>query len=275
MNALLGLVRKLATLPGLRRLTRMGPVTRVSFALRGILVTQPMRFALNELRRSPTPETYPLRRSGVRVALRHGTPDVLILDEVFSQDPYEPPEAAVLALEKLERPLRVLDLGANIGLFGAWALGRFPVASIHAVEPDPENAAVHERTIEANLGRADWRLTRAYATVSAGKVRLHAGDFTTSRLAAAGEESIMVPAIDVLPLLSETDLVKIDIEGAEWPILLDQRFAASRATALVLEYHDDARSRAESALRAPGYRVEETARNDRYRTGVIWAWREA
>jgi hypothetical protein len=45
-------------------------------------------------------------------------------------------------MRSLGRPIRVLDLGANIGLFGAWALGRFPVESILALKPDPENASV-------------------------------------------------------------------------------------------------------------------------------------
>jgi FkbM family methyltransferase len=274
MKRVLALVRRLATLPGIRRLTRFGPLLRVSFALRGALVSEPFRFAFNELQPGRRVATYALRRSGVRIALRHHTPDVLILDEIVSQEPYEPPEAAAVALERLGRPLRVLDLGANIGLFGAWALGRFPVASIHGVEPDPENAAVHALTIAENRGRAQWRLTRAFAAASEGELSFHAGAFTTSHAAATDESGFSVLAIDVLPLLADADLVKIDVEGAEWPIILDKRFAASPATAVVLEYHGGAADRAEAALRAPGYRVASTAREPRFGTGVIWAWRE-
>jgi FkbM family methyltransferase len=279
VKRLLALVRRLATLRGVRHLTRFAPLLRVSFALRGVLVTEPLRFARNELRPGSRIATYSLRRSGVRVSIRHHTPDVLILDEVFSQDPYEPPEAAAAALERLERPLRVLDLGANIGLFGAWVLGRFSIASIHAVEPDPENAAVHEMTIEANQGRSDWRLTQAYGAERAGTVRFHAGEFTTSQLAALGEEGIAVPAIDVLPLLAEVDLAKLDVEGAEWPIILDERLPSSAASAVVLEYHEsaspeqDARARAERALRDAGYSVALTHADANLGTGLIWAWR--
>ena len=46
-------------------------------------------------------------------------------------------------------------------------------------------------------------------------------------------------AVDVLPELENADLVKIDIEGAEWALLADPRFAGARPSVLVLEYHRD------------------------------------
>lgn len=278
MNALLAAVRRLATLPGLRRLTSLAPLLRLSFALRGMLVTEPLRFAANELRPGRALRSYTLRGSDVRVAVRHHTPDVLILDEVFAQAEYEPPKDAADALEALGRPIRVLDLGANIGLFGAWTLGRFRVHDIHGVEPDPANAAVHEAAIQANEGRVDWRLTRAFAAASAGEVRFHAGEFTTSHLARPGEDAISVPAVDVLPVLDEADLVKLDIEGAEWEILLDERFRSCKARAFVLEHHregcpeDEPRELAERVLRDAGYNVESTGADTRFGTGLLWGW---
>src|SRR5204863_1001831 len=113
------LVRRAATLPGLRLLTRSGALLRVTYALRATLVADSRRFAANELRRRATVETYRLRHSDVRVAVRHHTADLMVLDEVFSQREYAPPDPVASALNAL-RPLRVADLGANIGVFGAW-----------------------------------------------------------------------------------------------------------------------------------------------------------
>ena len=45
------------------------------------------------------------------------------------------------------------------------------------------------------------------------------------------------PRVDVFPYLAAADLVKIDIEGSEWEILADARFAGIAARVLVLEYH--------------------------------------
>ena len=53
----------------------------------------------------------------------------------------------------------------------------------------------------------------------------------------ADESATTLPAADVFPYLEGADLVKIDIEGGEWPILSDPRFAELEARALVLEYH--------------------------------------
>ena len=52
------------------------------------------------------------------------------------------------ALAQAREPLRVLDLGAHVGLFGTWALREWPGARVTAVEADPANAAQLRRTIE-------------------------------------------------------------------------------------------------------------------------------
>ena len=68
--------------------------------------------------------------------MRHGTLDVVTLDEVFLARDYEvPPEVS----ERLGDAPSVLDLGANAGYFGLFVLGLRPGARITAVEPDPDN----------------------------------------------------------------------------------------------------------------------------------------
>jgi hypothetical protein len=85
-------------------------------------------------------------------------------------------------------------------------------------------------------------------------------------------------ARDVLPLMAEADLVKIDIEGGEWPLLTDPRFADLPTRALVIEYHPagcpgpDPRASVTALLRAAGYRTEEIA-DVPIGAGMLWAWR--
>jgi FkbM family methyltransferase len=265
-------VRWLATAPGFRLLTRVGPLLRLSFALRGSLVEERFRFAANELRLRPVTGTYRLRESGVAIAVRHHTDDVLVLDEIFSQREYDPPGP----LELSAAP-RVVDLGANIGLFGAWALGRFPDATVVAVEADPENAAVHRRAIEANGLAGRWRLIDAFASTAPGEVRFAAGEHALSHR--AGEGGVEVEAVDVFPDLLEADFVKIDVEGAEWELLADPRFRELRAAVVVLEYHregcpgPDPAASAEQALRAAGFRVVTGGHKPEFGAGILWAFR--
>ena len=234
MSFVLRAVRRMAGLPALRRLTRVEPLLRLSFALRAHLVSDPVRFARNELLGGRS-AVYTVRGSPVAVAIRHRTPDVLVLDEVFSQREYEWPAPVEAALRRAV-PLRVADLGANIGLFGAWLLARFPAARIVAFEADPANARLLAATVEANKRAESWQLVQALAATAPGTVRFAAGGFTTSRVDGHGD-GIDVPAVDVFPFLQDVDFLKIDIEGGEWAILEDRRFAEVPARAVALEYH--------------------------------------
>jgi FkbM family methyltransferase len=273
VNALLRLVRRLATAPGFRRLKTFSPLIRVSFALRGILVRSPLRFALNELRSGEVVASYRLRKSEVSIVVRHHTPDVLALDEVFSQQEYAPPEAIEKELRGI-MPLRVVDLGANIGLFGAWVLSRYPNAQVVAIEADSGNAAVHERAQGENDLGERWTLTHAVAATKAGTARATEGRYTTAAFESYPEGDIVT--IDVFPLLKNVDWLKIDIEGGEWTILADERFQRLEAKVVVLEYHSrncptgDPMAVATETLRSAGYEVTVGAAKPRFGAGLLW-----
>jgi FkbM family methyltransferase len=272
MSAMLRLVRGLATAPLFRRLTTVGPLLRISYSLRAGVVRERARFVGNELRRRPVTAVYRLRESGVAVAVRHHTDDVMVLDEIFSQREYDPPDGV-----ELRGIGTAVDLGANIGLFGAWLLGHAPEARIVAYEPDPGNAAIHRLAVEANRLGDRWRLVEAFAGKEAGTTAFTAGLHAVSH-AGAG---IDVKVVDVLPELVASDLVKIDIEGAEWPLLADPRFRELRASTVVLEYHiegcpgPDPRAAAEEALRAAGFEVTHTQEKPTFGAGVVWGYRSA
>jgi FkbM family methyltransferase len=259
--------------PGFRRLTTFSPLVRVSFALRGTLVHSPLRFALNELRFGGVTASYRLRQSELSIVVRHHTPDVLVLDEVFSQREYAPPEAIEKQLRQM-RPLRVVDLGANIGLFGAWVLSRYPNAHVVAIEADSGNAAVHKRAqAENDLGER-WTLIQAVAASEAGTARATEGRYSTAAFESDPEGDIVT--IDVFGLLPNVDLLKIDIEGGEWAILADERFQRLEATVVVLEYHsrncpsDDPMAAAAATLRSAEYAVTVGAGKPRFGAGLLW-----
>jgi FkbM family methyltransferase len=213
----------------------------------------------------------------MHVALRHGTTDVAAFDEIFIERDYDLPPtiASRLGTDRL----RVLDLGANVGLFAVWLFSRFPHADVTSVEADPGNVHVLRRARESNAGVA-WTVVHAAAATADGSVRFSPGKGTSSHVTThADPTAIDVPAVDVLPLLDEHDLVKMDIEGSEWQILADPRFAETRARVLVLEYHrplvtaappvGDARE----ILEAAGFQITAIREKTR-RLGVVWACRE-
>jgi hypothetical protein len=92
-------------------------------------------------------------------------------------------------------------------------------------------------------------------------------------------ELLEVSAVDVFPHLQNADLLKIDIEGGEWPLLTDARFHKLSVPAIVLEYHGynsplpgESGKTARSLLERCGYAVVETHRHP-LGLGMLWAWR--
>ncbi|MBA2462871.1 MAG: FkbM family methyltransferase [Actinobacteria bacterium] len=86
----------------------------------------------------------------------------------------------------------------------------------------------------------------------------------------------------MLPLLQESDFVKIDIEGSEWAIFGDPRFETMAARVVALEYHPqgcpepDPRLAAMTVFERLGYVIEEIAvPHAPPGVGMLWAWRLA
>jgi len=260
------------------RLRRIGAHPRlqpaVALVLRGRTTRTPARFVARELLGRRVAARYRLRESAMRVIVRHRTGDVVTLGEVFHRPDYAPPSpvAAVLG-----RAPRVLDLGANIGLFGAFVLGRWPSATVTAFEPDPDNADILRRTVALNGLAERWHVEQAAAAAHDGELPFAAGGIALSRIDAGADAR--VPARDVLGLLADVDWLKLDIEGGEWAILGDPRLARCAPPVVVLEYHPhlcpapDPRAAVLDSLRAAGYTDihELFTRTDGH--GMLWAWR--
>ena len=273
------LARRLLGVPGARAAVDrvLPPLAFVVHHAR--LVEETTLFALRELSGRRILARYRVRGTNATVFVRHGTSDVHILGEVFRIRFYEFPERVLSALHATPRPLNVVDLGAHVGLFGVWVLTRFPEAQILSIEADAANAAILERTVAAN-GHGRWLVVHGFASTQDGTVPFLAGQFAESQRAVPGgsDRAVDVRAHDVFPHLRAADLIKIDIEGAEWEILRDPRFRELRAQAIVLEYHPqgcpdrDPATAARRLLEEAGYEVQPID-NPPIGVGMAWAWR--
>jgi FkbM family methyltransferase len=266
-------LRRVLALPPLRRLLERPRVERVvATILRATTVRESARFVARELSGRRGASRYQLRESGLIAVIRHGTPDLATLDEVFYQRQYEPPG---FISDRIGPAPRIVDLGANIGLFGLLVTAGHPSAHLTAVEPDPANAEVLRRAEALNM--LDWKIVEAVAAAHSGTVPFASGRFSLSRV----EDRRGLPhveAVDAFAYLADADLAKIDIEGSEWELLASPRLAQEGPRALVLEYHphlapggDPGRS-AVRLLEEAGYQtgaVRPTAAGH----GIVWAWR--
>jgi FkbM family methyltransferase len=250
---------------------RVLPLT--ALLLRARTVRESTAFVVRQLLRQGSVFAYrPRSAGGMRVLVRHGPTDPSILGEVFHERDYAPP-AAMPSLE----PRRIVDLGANVGYFGVFALAEWPEASVIAYEPDPTNAAVHAATMALNDAGDRWTLHRAAAAAFDGELRFSASGDALAHISDDGE--LIVAAHDVLPLVAEADLLKIDTEGGEWAILGDPRFVSHPPRVVVLEYHPegapgpDPRAAVLDRLAVAGLTATATIFQRPNGYGMLWAWR--
>jgi FkbM family methyltransferase len=170
---------------------------------------------------------------GYRQAVVGDRSELEVLREVFSYEEYRLPPLGEVNL--------ILDLGSNVGLSVIWFRDRYPTAEIIAVEPNPDAFA----RLCANTGRLpNIRLLNAAVAPESGPVTLFAGKGTwVSSLVPddTSPERFVVDAVTLDDLVGRVDgrtvdVLKVDIEGAEGPVLT----AASslrQVRTIMVEYH--------------------------------------
>lgn len=259
-----------------RRAAVHGRVTR---AIRlGRVVTSAPRFVLVEgVLRDGRARRWPLRSGVGTVVMRSGGRDLDILEEIFASREYDPPPEVTDLLRRRSRP-HVVDLGGNIGLFALRMFELLPGCTVASFEPDPDNLALLERCRRVSGLEGRWTIHAAAAGTKDGSADFLGGREADSRLIAPGHGTLLVPVRDAFDHFHGCDLLKIDIEGGEWEIVSDERFAAVPAVAVVMEFHGyrrphrDIRGAAGELLSRCGYEVRHVAW-DPVGVGRVWAWR--
>jgi FkbM family methyltransferase len=147
-----------------------------------------------------------------------------------------------LAFETAAREPRILDCGANIGLASIYFRQRYPNARITAFEADPSLAAICRRNLEAH-GAAGVDVRSAAVWVGEGSIEFVCEGADSGAIASL-EPSVsgplaFVPAVRLRDWLNEpVDLLKLDIEGAELPVLDDCRDLLHNVRALTIDLHE-------------------------------------
>jgi FkbM family methyltransferase len=272
--------------PAVRSLVKSGPVQHQIMTWRALRILRGrVRFLVLQLFSGRTGQ-YELRRGGRKFNIRHRTGDVLILNKIFARgdavNSYPPPPE-VAALMTASRQPRILDVGANIGMFGLFALDCWPQAHITSFEPDPDNVRVLRRTVAANQVGDRWTVIDRAVSNASGELEFVPGLRAKAHIAGEGEEAtIRVPTLDLFDHARDgVDLIKMDIEGGEWAVLSDPRLSDLNASAIRLEWHTllcparDARAEAIRLLQAGGFSHVLDASHEHEYNGVLWAWRDS
>lgn len=232
-----------------------------------------LQYMLWKLRKSPKPFLCQIR-NGPALSMRPApSDDWNTAVEVFLFRIYNVrPDNAVC---------RVVDLGANIGyscLFWCWI---YPQATVIAFEPHPLHCELLEWHLKRNQFEKRVKLIRAGAAPVAGTAVL-SDDGVGSSIArkSSSERAIPIEMVDVFEAIDPgpIDVLKMDIEGAEYSIMQDPRFdeLASRVRYFIMEWHVYEPSHLGPAwcserLKNLGFHVEMGAEGPKY--GMLKAFR--
>lgn len=211
---------------------------------------------------------------GVAISLRtHPSGDIGILKELLIDRDYGNDFPGY----------KIIDVGAYIGETALFFCSQ-GAEQVIAAEPAPDNVALAKKNI-AESPYADRIIFLPVAVAASegelpfyldeGNPQMHAllpaGD---DQAYATTKKMVTVPVWRFERLIEQAgwetvDLVKLDCEGAEFPILLETPDSIlKKVRRWVIEYHA-APEPLEARLRALGYRVERT--KDLVMTGILWA----
>jgi FkbM family methyltransferase len=134
-----------------------------------------------------------------------------------------------------QRPV-ILDCGANIGLATIWFARTYPGCVLHAFEPDPYLFELLRFNVHTNHVVAELHPQAVWHTD--GTVPFNPGQRQEGTIHAQGR--ITVNAVRLKKMLcqfDQVDFLKLDVEGAEFPVLSDCRDELHRVRRLFVECH--------------------------------------
>jgi len=171
--------------------------------------------------------------------------DLFVLREILAEEAYRD----VLPLLP-DRPLRVVDIGANLGATTIWLSRKKRLFEVFCFEPEADSFRLLNFNLAANgcncarpVPKAVGGTTRTARMLLDDKCPGGASIYTAP---AAGQTAIgsSVEVVAFSEWLQETpgqfDLLKMDCEGAEWEILrATPASALARFGVVAAEIHDD------------------------------------
>ncbi len=185
----------------------------------------------------PLSTVHSVRIEGLIVSYGLNRGDLDTLREVFLDRVYRLPLAG---------PFNTLvDLGANIGLTSLWCRHAYGVRRVVAVEPDARNLALLRR----NLAQNGLAATVIEAAVSAedGEAafrRSDAANLGKLESEQTGGHGVAVRTVSMATVLravaqagGRPDLLKVDVEGAEFALFRETPEWLAQVRALLIEIH--------------------------------------
>lgn len=168
----------------------------------------------------------------------------------------------------------IIDAGAHLGLASLYFKWLYPEARILAFEPNPILADLYRNNL-SNNHLENWQLEQVALGGREGQQPFYFDDtswqwYSVGSLKKGAwngeqkQQQMIITTVkrlsDYCRDLSEIDLLKMDIEGSEFVVLLSLKNYLSRIQNIIFEWHDSANqsklTECSSFLQKAGYQVE-------------------
>jgi FkbM family methyltransferase len=170
-------------------------------------------------------------RDGAKLFYRLNRGDIQSIKEVYLNEVYRLPFST--------KPGVLVDLGANIGMASLWLARKYGYSTIIAVEPSRSNAHLSRTNLRKNGLKA--QVIEAAAGPTDGLALFEESE--ASNLGHIGPKGGPVKMLSMQSILGNlpdgvfVDLVKLDIEGGEEPLLSGNLEWLNRIRAIIVEFH--------------------------------------
>jgi FkbM family methyltransferase len=171
--------------------------------------------------------------------LRRCQSDYLLVEDIFENQEY-----AGVKQWNIPSDAAIVDLGANVGLASVYFSSLYPGCRIVAVEPDGGNLAVYRLNNAARIEQGRVSIEEGFVAAQDGVAGIHrtleALGFSKVPLRGHSGEAVRcvsMPSLMDKHKLTEIDLLKCDIEGAESELFKNASLWIAHVRHLVVEVH--------------------------------------
>ena len=192
--------------------------------------------------------------NGADLSLRIDDSDIRVFKQIFVDNEYD-------SLNLPETAKTIIDLGANIGLSALFFIKKFPTSRIVAVEPDAVNFSIMEKNLEkfsksiSFLQAAIWPTDGEVSLVEEDDDHASLGAWGYRTEASNGNSGLSVKAVTIPTIMKQynmdfVDILKVDIEGAEYE-LFEKNYEdwIDKVGLIIIETHDRFKPNSEAMVR--------------------------
>ncbi|HXR84933.1 MAG TPA: FkbM family methyltransferase [Hanamia sp.] len=170
-------------------------------------------------------------KKGIKVAFTDPLSFLHAIKEIFVDEIY--------LFETTNATPFIIDCGGYIGISALFFKLNYPHSKIIAFEPDSGNFSLAKQNIDS-WGFQDIELFKKAVWINDGELEFYESNSMASSVHAmnTGGNRVKVSAVRLKDFLDQkVDFLKIDIEGAEYEVLLDIKSRLVNVEKMFVEYH--------------------------------------